>query len=130
VVAFRAMPKSSSRTPTQKPKASKARIRVALGKAKELARREKDLETCLSVEHKVALAAALADDYAALMAEYPDVFPAPPVAPGELRAQAEELREAQAAAERAEEASEEATRKLGVALSELTRSPGRPQKPS
>ncbi len=115
---------------TSKAKASKARIRIALAKAKELARRAKELETCLSVEHKVALSAGLADDYAALMAEYPDVFPAPPVTPGQVRGHAEELREAQATVEREEGECAEATRKLDVALNELTRLPAKPQKPS
>ena len=114
---------------TSKAKASKARIRIALAKAKELARRAKELETCLSVEHKVALSAGLADDYAALMAEYPDVFPAP-VTPGQVRGHAEELREAQATVEREEGECAEATRKLDVALNEPTRLPAKPQKPS
>jgi hypothetical protein len=115
---------------SRKAKASKARVRIALAKAKELARREKDLETCLSVEHKVAVSAALMEDCAALMAEYPDVFPNPPTPLDEVRAHAKELREAQAALEREEAESEEATRKLDVALHELTRSPEKPQKPS
>ena len=115
---------------SRKAKASKARIRIALAKAKELARREKDLETCLLVEHKVALSAALVEDYAALIAEYPDVVPAPPIPLDQVRAHARELREAQAAVEREEAETEEARRKLGVALHELTRAPERPQKPS
>ena len=115
---------------TRKTKASKTRIRIALAKAKELVRRQKDLDTCLSVEHAVALAAALAEDYAELMAEYPDVFPAPPVAPDDVRAHAEELREAQAEVERLEEESKESAHEFAVALNELTRPPERPQKPN
>ena len=84
-------------------KASKARIRTALAKAKDITRRQKDLETCLVEAHKVALAAALAEDYATLLSEYPDVFPTPPVQLEQIRAHARELREAQAAVE-AEEA--------------------------
>jgi hypothetical protein len=93
----------------RKTEASKARVRIALAKAKELARREKDIETCLSVEHRVALSAALVEDYAALMAEYPDVFPAPSIPLDQVRAHAKELRAAQAAVEREEAESAEAT---------------------
>lgn len=70
---------------TRKTKASRARLRIALAKAKELARREKDLETCLLVEHR-SHSAAVVEDYAARMAEYPDVFPAPPMRLDQLRA--------------------------------------------
>jgi len=111
-------------------KASKARIRTALAKAKDITRRQKDLETCLVEAHKVALAAALAEDYATLLSEYPDVFPTPPVQLEQIRAHARELREAQAAVEAEEAESEEARRKLGVARNELTRSPEKIQKPS
>jgi hypothetical protein len=109
---------------------TKARIKIALAKGKELARRAKDIETCLSVEHKVALAAALADDYAALFEEYPDVFPAPPRSPEQVRAGARGLREAQAAAEEAEAEALEATRKLRAKVNEITRPRAKPQKPS
>jgi hypothetical protein len=115
---------------SRKANASNSRIRLALAKAKELARRQKDIDTCLSIELKVALAAGLADDYAALLAEYPDIFPAPPVPVDQVRAHAEELREAQAAVEREAQEGEEARRKLGVARGELTRSPEKPQKPN
>jgi|HubBroStandDraft_6_1064221.scaffolds.fasta_scaffold986702_2 hypothetical protein len=111
-------------------KAAKARIRIALQKGKELARRAKDLDTCVAVELKVALAAALADDYAALFEEYPDVFPAPPKSPDQVRAGAKELREAQTAAEQAEVESEEATRNLRAQVHELTRPRAKPEKPS
>jgi hypothetical protein len=110
--------------------AAKTRIRIALEKGKELARRAKDLDTCVAVELKVALAAALADDYAALFEEYPDVFPAPPKSPEQVRRGAKQLREAQIAAEQAEVESQEATRQLRAKVNELTRAPKKPEKPS
>jgi hypothetical protein len=115
---------------SRKPKADQARIRIALAKGQELARRSKDLETCLSVEHKVALSAALADDYAALLEEYPDVFPAPPKSPEQVRAGASELRKAQAEAEAAAAESEATSRALRAKMSELTRPRHKPDRPS
>ena len=109
-------------------KASKARIRAALAKAKDITRRQKDLETCLVEEHKVALAAALAEDYAALLSEYPDVFPTPPVQLEQIRAHARELREAQAAVDAEEVENEETRRQRGAALNDLTRAPEKPTK--
>ena len=111
-------------------KASKARIRTALAKAKDITRRQKDLETCLLEAHKVALAAALTEDYAALLGEYPDVFPTPPVQLEQIRAHARELREAQAAVDAEEVENEETRRQLGAALNDLTRAPRKPAKPS
>jgi hypothetical protein len=105
-------------------KPSNARIRTARAKAKDITRRQKDLDTCLSKAHQVALAAALADDYAALLTEYPDVFPTPPIAVEQIRAHAQELREAQAAVE-AEEEAEEAKR-AGSALNYI-RVPQKPE---
>jgi hypothetical protein len=111
-------------------KAAKARVRLAMAKGKELARRAKDIETCRAVEHRVALAAALADDYAALFEEYPDVFPSPPRSPEQVRAGAKGLREAQVAAEEAEAEAREATRKLRAKVNEISRAPKKPEKPS
>lgn len=111
-------------------KAAKARFRTALAKAKDITRRHKDLDTCLSKAHQVALAAALAEDYAALLAEYPDVFPTPPIAVDQMRARAQGLREAQAAVEAEEAEADEAKTKAAVALSYIFRVPQKPEEPS
>jgi hypothetical protein len=111
-------------------KGAQGRIRIAHAKGRELGRRMQDLDKCLSPDLHVALAAALAEDYAKLLEEYPDVFPAPPRPPEVMRAEAADLREAQAAAEEAEQESQEAKRKLSAARSELTARPATPEKPS
>ena len=111
-------------------KPSKARRRIAIAKARDIARRQKDLDTCLVKEHEVALAAAIAEEYAALLTEYPDVFPNPPVSAEQVRAHAQELREAQAAHEEALAEEEAATRKAAVALNDIFRIPKRPEGPS
>jgi hypothetical protein len=111
-------------------KAAKDRIRTALAKGRELGRRMEDLDKCLSPDLRAALAAALAEEYAKLLEEYPDVFPAPPRSPEVMRADAADLREAQAAAEEAEQESHEAQRKSRAALNELTARPAKPDKPS
>jgi hypothetical protein len=107
---------------------SKARRRFALAKAKDITRRQQDLDTCLVKEHQVALAAALAEEYAELLTEYPDVFPDPPVSAERMRAHAQELREAQAAHEEALAEEESATRK--AALNDIFRIPKKPEGPS
>jgi hypothetical protein len=93
---------------TRRDKVDPARLRVALAKGQVLAGRAKELENCLSMDEQVALSAALADDYAALFEEYPDVFPAPPKSPVEVREGAKALLVAHSAAE--EEKAEELAR--------------------
>ncbi len=67
-----------------------ARTRVALEKGRALVRRIDHLDTMTAGE-----VAALADDFAALLAEHPDVFPEPPVRLEVLRARVAELRAAE-----------------------------------
>jgi hypothetical protein len=112
---------------TKKP--SEERLRIALAKGKELARRSLDIDKCLNTEQKVALCVALTSDYAALFEEYPDVFQTPPKSPEELRREAKELAESQEATERDEAEAEEASREARAAMNVMTaprKKPGPP----
>jgi uncharacterized protein (DUF1800 family) len=125
----------------KKPKSKKARkaatqpsserFRVAMAKAKDIVRRQSDLDTCLDDDMKTILTIALAKDYAALFTEYPDVFPAPPISAQKMFAEAGELALAQAAVERErDEAEEAAKQEVDSAIRELTRPPAKPVAPS
>jgi hypothetical protein len=72
--------------------------RVAIAKAKDIVRRQRDLDTCLDDDLKTIL--TIAQDYAAFFTEYADVFPAPPISAQQMFVEAGELAEAQAAVER------------------------------
>ena len=105
------------KTPKQFPRgghddqAAAERIRLAKAKGLELARRV-DLMDGLSGDEQTAVALALAEDFAALMTEYPDVYPQPPIPLEELGVHARELREADEVARQAVAAQEEASRRV------------------
>jgi hypothetical protein len=79
----------------------------------------------------------VSEQLAALFAEYPDVYPNPPVPVDTLRDHTRALKESNAIARRDEEALaegshklEEAKRRLDVTLNEIARAPHKPGKPS
>jgi hypothetical protein len=79
----------------------------------------------------------VAEQLAALFAEYPEVYPNPPVSVETVRANARALKESNSAARRQEQElaevsgkQEEAKRRLDAALNEIARPPQNPGKPS
>jgi hypothetical protein len=113
-------------------KAAAKRIHIAKEKGMKLIRRMEALDE-LSADQ----VAALADDFGALFAEYPDVYPKPPVSLDLLRAHAQGLRDADDAARQAQAEAEEATRRVDearrtfdAALNEIVRPLAKPEKPS
>lgn len=79
----------------------------------------------------------VAEQLAALFAEYPDVYPNPPVSVETVRENARKLKEANSVARREEQELaevsgklEEAKRRLDATLNEIARPPQNPAKPS
>jgi hypothetical protein len=108
------------------------RVRIAKEKGRALALRAERADSMT-----VAGQIALAQEFAALVREYPDVYPEPPVSAEEVERTAQELKEAdevalaaEAEAERAEQAAETARRAYHVAVNEIARGPRKPEKPS
>jgi hypothetical protein len=87
------------------------RIRLAKAKGLELALRVELMEG-LSGDEQTAAAVALAEDFAALITEFPDVYPQPPIPLEELGGHARELREADEAARQAVAVQEDASRRV------------------
>jgi hypothetical protein len=102
------------------------RIHVAKEKGRKLVLRMKSLGQ-LSCDEVVVLA----DDLAAMLAEYPDVYPKPPVSVELLRRYAQELKEADELARQAADEHKEVSRKLDDALHVLSALRGdKAEKPS
>jgi hypothetical protein len=117
---------------------TRARFRAAIDAGLRLGRRIEEIETVVaSGDHKAMMMEQLADDWVALLAEYPDVFPNPPISIETLRAHAEELKRASEEARKAEAAHVEASARVAEAeramnktINEIAAPRRKPEKPS
>jgi len=121
-----------SPTMSRNAKPSKARIPNRLWRRPRtsLAEAERPRERLVEAHRRSRWAAALAEDYAALLGEYPDVFRRLRSSWSSFGSTPGRSAEAQAAVEAEEAADEEATRPAWrAALNDLTRAPAKPAKP-
>ncbi len=117
---------------------ARERFRAAIDAGLRLGRRIEEIENIVaSGDHKAMMMEQLANDWLALLAEYPDVFPDPPISIETLRLHAEELRRASEEARQAEAAHAEASarvaeaeRVMNKAINEIAAPPRKPEKPS
>jgi len=116
-------------------KAERRRTAIAIGL--RLGQRIDEIENTLaSGDHKAIMFEQLANEWVELLAEYPDIFPNPPISletlrvhADELRRAADEAREAEAEYQEAQSRVVEAKRTLDATLNEIA-SPPKPEKPN